>query len=109
MGTQSASEFAISLPPDNVASMDGGQLDAGHVILKLLQKALGAAEANSQGALQRAAHELHAAKNRIAELEALVEYYRDKSERAEDWLNQILTENQDRLINEPKAKRLQSS
>ena len=48
MGTQSASEFAIPLPQDNVASMDGGQLDAGHVILKLLQKAVGAAEANSQ-------------------------------------------------------------
>ena len=109
MGTQSASESAIPLPQDNVASMDGGQLDACHVILKLLQKAVGAAEANSQGALQRAAHELHAAQNRIAELEALVEYYRDKSERAEDWLNQILTEVEDRLINEPKAKRLQIS
>ena len=46
---------------------------------------------------------------RIAELEALVEYYRDKSERAEDWLNQILTEIEDRLINEPKGKRLQIS
>ena len=43
--------------------MDGGQLDsADHAILKLLQKAVGAAEANSQGALQRAAHELGAAK-----------------------------------------------
>jgi cell fate (sporulation/competence/biofilm development) regulator YmcA (YheA/YmcA/DUF963 family) len=59
--------------------------------------------------LQRAEYELHAAQNRITELEALVEYYRDKSERAEDWLNQILTEIEDRLINEPKAKRLQIS
>jgi cell fate (sporulation/competence/biofilm development) regulator YmcA (YheA/YmcA/DUF963 family) len=59
--------------------------------------------------LQKAEHKLHAAQNRIAELEALVEYYRDKSERAEDWLNQILTEIEDRLINEPKAKRLQIS
>ena len=107
--TQSVSEFAIPPPQDNVASMDGGQLDASRVILKLLQKALGAAEANSQGALQRAEHELHAAQNRIAELEALAEYYREKSERAEDWLNQILTEIEDRLINEPKAKRLQIS
>ena len=104
MGTQSVSESAIQPPQDNVASMDGDQLDAGRVILKLLQKALGAAEANSQGASQRAEHELHAAQNRIAELEALVEYYRDKSERAEDWLNQILTEIEDRLINEPEEK-----
>ena len=109
MGTQSVSESAIQPPQDNVASMDGDQLDAGRVILKLLQKAVGAAEANSQGALQRAEHVLHAAQNRIAELEALVEYYRDKSERAEDWLNQILTVIEDRLINEPKGKRLQIS
>lgn len=109
MGTESASESAIPLPQDNVASMDGGQLDAGHVRLKLLQKAVGAGEANSQGVLQKAEHKLRAAQNRIAELEALVEYYRDKSERAEDWLNQILTEIEDRLINEPKGKRLQIS
>jgi cell fate (sporulation/competence/biofilm development) regulator YmcA (YheA/YmcA/DUF963 family) len=107
--TQSVSESAIPPPQDNVASMDGGQLDASRVILKLLQKALGAAEANSQGALQRAEHELHAAQNRIAELEALAEYYREKSERAEDWQNRILTEIEDRLINGPKAKRLQIS
>ena len=106
MGIQSEPESAIPRSRDIAGSMDGGQLDsADHAILKLLQKAVGAAEANSQGALQRAAHELDAAQNRIAELEALVEYYRDKSERAEDWLNQILTEIEDRLINEPKAKR----
>jgi cell fate (sporulation/competence/biofilm development) regulator YmcA (YheA/YmcA/DUF963 family) len=109
MGTQSEPESAIPRSRDIAGSMDGGQLDAGHVILKLLQKAVGAAEANSQGVLQKAEHKLHAAQNRIAELEALVEYYRDKSERAEDWLNQILTEIEDRLINEPKGKRLQIS
>jgi cell fate (sporulation/competence/biofilm development) regulator YmcA (YheA/YmcA/DUF963 family) len=104
------SESANLLPQDNAASTDGGQLDtASRVILKLLQKAAGAAEANSRQALQRAEHELHAAHNRIAELEALVEHYREKSERAEDWLNQILTEIEDRLINAPKAKRLQIS
>ena len=108
MGTQSVSEFAIPPPQDNVASMDGGQLDAGHVILKLLQKAIGAAEANSQGALQRAEHELHAAQKPHRRTRGTVNY-RDKSERAEDWLNQILTEIEDRLINEPKAKRPQIS
>lgn len=108
MGSQSESE--IVLGQDSTALSDGSQLDsAGHVILALLHKAAGAAEANSRRALERAEQELHAAQNRIAELEALVEYYRDKSERAEDWLNQILTEIEDRLINEPKAKRLQIS
>jgi cell fate (sporulation/competence/biofilm development) regulator YmcA (YheA/YmcA/DUF963 family) len=104
------SESANLLPQDNAASTDGGQLDtASRVILKLLQKAAGVAEANSRQALQRAEHELHAAHNRIAELEALVEHYREKSERAEDWLNEILTEIEDRLINAPKAKRPQIS
>jgi cell fate (sporulation/competence/biofilm development) regulator YmcA (YheA/YmcA/DUF963 family) len=110
MAYPSESESVIPLPQDNATSMDGGQLDtASRVILKLLQKAAGAAEVNSRRALQRAEHELHAAQNRIAELEALVQHYREKSERAEDWLNQILTEIEDRLINAPKAKRLQIS
>jgi chromosome segregation ATPase len=110
MANQSEPESTIPLARDTGAPMDGGQLDtASRVILKLLQKAAGAAEANSRQALQRAEHELHAAHNRIAELEALVQHYREKSERAEDWLNEILTEIEDRLINAPKAKRLQIS
>ena len=40
MANPSVSESAIPLPQDNVASMDGGQLDAGCAILKLLQKAV---------------------------------------------------------------------
>jgi cell fate (sporulation/competence/biofilm development) regulator YmcA (YheA/YmcA/DUF963 family) len=110
MANQSEPKSTIPLAQDTGAPMDGGQLDtASRVILKLLQKAAGAAEANSRQALQRAEHELHAAHNRIAELEALVQHYREKSERAEDWLNEILTEIEDRLINAPKAKRLQIS
>jgi chromosome segregation ATPase len=110
MANQSEPESTIPLARDTGAPMDGGQLDtASRVILKLLQKAAGAAEANSRQALQRAEHELHATHNRIAELEALVQHYREKSERAEDWLNEILTEIEDRLINAPKAKRLQIS
>ena len=108
MANQSKPESAIPLAQDTVAPVDGGQFDsAGHVILKLLQKAAGAAEANSRQALQRAEHELHAAQYRIAELEALVQHYREKSERAEGWLNEILTEIEDLLLNAPKAKRLQ--
>jgi cell fate (sporulation/competence/biofilm development) regulator YmcA (YheA/YmcA/DUF963 family) len=108
MANQSEPESLIPRPRNNATSMDGGQLDtASRVILKLLQKAAGAAEANTRQALQRAEHELHAAQNRIAELEALVQHYREKSERAEDWLNEILTEIEDLLLNAPKAKRLQ--
>jgi cell fate (sporulation/competence/biofilm development) regulator YmcA (YheA/YmcA/DUF963 family) len=50
-----------------------------------------------------------AAEDRIAELEAEVQHYREKSERAEDWLRQISTEIEDRLINQPEEKRRQMS
>ena len=93
--------------------MDGGQLEsAGHVILKLLVKAAGAAEADSRRALETAQQlstQLHAARNRIGELEAEVQLYREKSERAEDWLRKIFTEIEDRLINQPQAQAFQGS
>ena len=49
-------------------------------------------------------HQLHAAQDRIAELEAEVRLYREKAERAEEWLSRISTEIEDRLINEPEVK-----
>jgi hypothetical protein len=42
-------------------------------------------------------------------LEAEVQHYREKSERAVDWLRQISTEIEDRLINQPEEKRRQMS
>jgi hypothetical protein len=112
MANHSDSGSAISLGHDTAAHVDGGQLDsAGHVILKLLHKAAGAAEANSRRALETAQQlstQLHAAKNRIAELEAEVQLYREKFERAEDWLRKISVAIEDRLINEPEEQRRQS-
>jgi hypothetical protein len=95
------------------ARIDGGQLDtAGQAILKLLHKAAGAAEANSRRALETAqtlASQLRAAEDRIAELEAEVQHYREKSERAEEWLRKICMEIEDRLVKEPAEKRRQMS
>ena len=112
MANDPASEFAVSLGQDAAAPLNGGQLDsAGHVILKLLVKAAGAAEADSRRALETAhqlSTQLHAARNRIGELEAEVQLYREKSERAEDWLRKISTEIEDRLINQPQEQRRQS-
>ena len=113
MANHPASEFAVSLGQGSAAPVDGGQMDfAGHVILKLLVKAAGAAEADSRRALETAQQlstQLHAARNRIGELEAEVQVYREKSERAEDWLRKISTEIEDRLISGPQEHRLQSS
>jgi chromosome segregation ATPase len=75
------------------ASGEGDQLDrAGRTILQLLHKAADVAEENSRHALetaQRLSHQLRAAEDRIAELEADVEAYRARAERAEQWLDRI--------------------
>ena len=113
MANQSESESAISLAHDGAASNDGGQLDsAGQAILKLLHKAAGAADANSRQALetaQKLSSQLRAAEDRVAELEAQVQQYRERAERAEEWLRKISTEIEDRLINESDQKRWQMS
>ena len=112
MANHFESATAISRAQDTATPMDGAQGDsAAHVILKLLVKAAGAAEADSRRALETAQQlstRLHAARNRIGELEAEVQLYREKSERAEDWLRKISTEIEDRLINQPQEQRRQS-
>jgi hypothetical protein len=84
------------------------QLDkAGQTILSLLHKAAGMAEENSRHALdmaQKLSHQLRAAENRIAELEADVELYRDKAGRAEQWLHKVYTEIDERFIKRPQEK-----
>jgi cell fate (sporulation/competence/biofilm development) regulator YmcA (YheA/YmcA/DUF963 family) len=111
MANHSSSEFAMSRDEDVAASNDASQLDsAGQAILKLLHKAAGAAEANNRRALetaQKLSSQLRAAEDRIAELETEVHQYREKSERAEEWLLKISVEIEDRLINEPGEKRRQ--
>ncbi len=78
------------------------QLDkAGQTILHLLNKAADVAEQNSRHAIdtaQRLAHQLRAAEDRIAELEAEVEAYRVQAERAEQWLHKVYTEIEDRFL-----------
>ena len=113
MANYSEAESANSRGQDGSASNDGGQLDsAGQAILKLLHKAAGATEANSRRALetaQKLSSQLRAAEDRIAELEAEVQHYREKSERAEEWLRRISMEIDERLITEPEEKRRQMS
>jgi len=55
MASQSEPESAMPLGQDIAALVNGGQLDsAGQVILKLLHRAAGAAEAHSRRALETA-------------------------------------------------------
>ena len=113
MADYSQSHSTISHGENGAASKDADKVDsAGQAILKLLHKAAGAAEAHSRQALetaQKLSSKLRAAEDRIAELEAEVHHYREKSEHAEEWLRKISMEIEDRLVNEPEEKRRQMS
>ena len=109
------SETVVAFSPGAKAATPDGvdQLDrAGQTILKLLHKAAGVAEQNSRHALdmaQKLSHQLRAAEDRIAELEAEVELYREKSDRAEQWLHKVYTEIEERFIRQAEEKRQVSS
>jgi hypothetical protein len=109
MANYSEFESAISRGQDGSASNDAGQLDsAGRAILQLLHKAAGTAEANSRKALetaQKLSSQLHAAQDRIAELEGEVHQYRERAACAEEWLHKISAEIENRLIREPEERR----
>jgi hypothetical protein len=96
-------------PAAKNAASDADQLDnAGQTILRLLHKAADVAEANSQHALemaQKLSHQLRAAEDRIAELEAKVQLYQEKADRAEQWLHKVYTEIEERFIRQPEEKR----
>jgi len=78
------------------------QLDkAGETILQLVDKAAGIAEQNSSRALtmaQKFSDQLRAAEDRIAELEAAAESYRERTERAEQWLHTVYAEIENRFL-----------
>jgi hypothetical protein len=85
------------------------QLDtAGQTILQLIQRAAGVAEENSRHAMemaQKLSHQLRAAEDRVAELEAEVDTYREKADRAEQWLHRVYTEIEDRFLKDSNGER----
>ena len=96
------SDSVIPFASKNAPLDNADQLDnAGQTILKLLHKAADVAEANSKHALdmaQKLSHQLRSAEDRIAELEAEVQRYQEKCERAERWLHKVYTEIEDRFL-----------
>jgi hypothetical protein len=90
------------------SSRSGDQLDkAGRSILNLLHKAAGAAEQNSQHALdiaQQLSDQLRAAEQRVADLEAEAERHRDRAERAEQWLHKVYSEIEERFLRQARAR-----
>jgi hypothetical protein len=85
------------------------QLDkAGQTILQLLHRAAGVTEENSRHALetaQKLSHQLRATEDRIVKLEAEVTAYRDRAERAEQWLHRVYTEIEDRFLRQDDGRR----
>jgi septal ring factor EnvC (AmiA/AmiB activator) len=90
---------------------EGGpdQLDAtGHSILQLIGKAAGIAEEYTRHALMAAeklAHELRAAKDRIAKLEDELAASNDRADRAEQWLNKIRKEIDQKFVQQIDRRR----
>jgi molecular chaperone GrpE (heat shock protein) len=85
------------MPFSRPSKSDGAdQLDkAGQTILQLVERAAGFAEENNRHALemvQELSHQLSAAENRIADLEAEVAAYQERADRAEQWLYRVYTE-----------------
>ena len=96
-------------PASKSARDDADQLDkAGQTILQLLQNAANVAEEDSRRArdmAQKLSHHLHAAEDRIAELEAEVGMYQDKADRAEQWLHRVYTELENRFLRQDDGRR----
>jgi hypothetical protein len=108
-GYESESVIPFAQGAKNAAQPDSAdQLDnAGQTILRLLHKAAGVAEANSQHALdmaQKLSHQLRAAEDRIAELEAEVGLYKEKADRAEQWLHKVYTEIENRFLRQDNGR-----
>jgi len=101
-GSNHETSVILFAPTSRDVRDDADQLDeAGQTILQLLNSAAGVAEENNRRVLNRAwklSHQLHAAEDRIAELEAEVATYRQKAERAEQWLHRVYTEIEDRFL-----------
>ena len=85
------------------------QLDqAGETILQLVQQAAGIADDNSRHALEMAqqlSDKLRAAEDRVAELEADLATYRERAERAEEWLHRVYGEIEERFMRQPEQYR----
>jgi hypothetical protein len=108
LGVLHMSQIEKSVIPFAPPDKDNNQLDkAGQSILNLLHKAAGVAEKNSQHALdiaQQLSHQLRAAEQRIADLEAEAGGHRDRAERAEQWLHKVYTEIEERFLRQDRAR-----
>ena len=90
--------------PEGGVDRSSHQLDqAGQAILQLVGRAADVAEGNTRQAIDRAqklSHQLHAAEDRIKQLEAEVASHQEKADHAERWLHRVFTEIESRFLNQ---------
>ena len=106
MPTQSSSSHEVIIIPFAPVPVtvrdDADQVDqAGQSVLQLLDSAAAVAEQNGRRTLdmaQKLSCHLHAAEDRIAELEAEAATYQQRAERAEQWLHRVYAEIEDRFL-----------
>jgi hypothetical protein len=95
-------EQVVKFAPKEKQRVEGSPLDeAGQAIVAKIQKAAELSNENCDRAM-RLAHklsmELRAAEDRINQLEAEVQLFRDRAARAEGWLQTIYTGIEEKLI-----------
>jgi hypothetical protein len=92
----------------NGAVVGDDQLDkAGQTILQLVAQAAGIADENSRHALgmaQKLSDQLRAAEDRVAALESELATYRERAERAEQWLHRVYTEIENRFLQQSDSR-----
>jgi predicted nuclease with TOPRIM domain len=90
--------------PEGEAEPNNNRLDqAGQAILQLVGKAAEITEGNNRQAIDRAqklSHQLHAAEDRIKQLEAEAVSLQEKADHAERWLHRVYTEIESRFLSQ---------
>jgi vacuolar-type H+-ATPase subunit H len=84
-------DYSIERATERTNGLDA----AGEATLQLIHKAAGAADENRREAVemaQRLSNELVSARERIGQLEAEAATYRERAERAEQWLRRVYSE-----------------
>ncbi len=111
-GAGAAKAVVPFAPKSNTRSQAGDELDrAGQAILGVLDRAVVAAEAKYQQAVEtthKLSDQLRAAEDRIRQLEANVRHHQDRADRAEKWLYQISVEIEQKFFGRDDNRSLQN-
>jgi hypothetical protein len=95
---QQARQFA---PRDVSREEEDPTDEAGHALIAMVQQAAGLSNENydrSKWIANKLAAELHGVKEHIKELEGVVSHSRDRAKHAEEWLERIKHEIEDKLL-----------